>query len=110
MPWFEIVLTPGQLSSGELLRVREHFQMFFGQVGHLGELAMCAAHSEGEGSNLRLFFSPATAELAPAFLQIERARPCTRPRIAVSLLVGDPRFLERIQRRGRFGFGAKPAP
>jgi hypothetical protein len=109
MPWFQIVLTSAQVSSGELARVREHFQMFFSQAARPGTLAMCA-HSGGEGSNMRLFFSPATAELAPAFLQIERARACARPRAAVTLVVGDPRFLERLQRRGRFGLGASAAP
>lgn len=101
MAWFEIQLTAAQVRAGELGRVRDHFQIFFTQVGRPADVAMFSAQDAGSEEVVRLYFSPATEEHANAFLRTERARRCERPGVAIALAAGHGEALSRF-RAGRF--------
>lgn len=89
MSWFEIQLTPAQVAAGEARRVQEHFETFYTQGGQPADMAMFSAALADQPDLTHLYFSPATEEHAEAFLRIERAQPCRRPKGALGLAAGD---------------------
>ena len=51
-------------------------------------MAMLIEHPSDQGNRF-CYFTPDTQELAPQFLRIVRAEPCTAPREAISVQIGD---------------------
>lgn len=78
-----------------LQRIEAAFETAFSKAGKPAEMAVFSRHEIATGLHceVRVYFSPAAAELAGLF----DARVCARPQsTGLSLLAGDPLAWERL--------------
>ena len=97
MPWYLVRLSSAQISAGEEIRMQNQFQNFFVAADTPRDMAMLSAQDAGDHP-VHLYFSPATAVHAEAFLRLTRANACERPPITAALAVGHADALARFRK------------
>jgi hypothetical protein len=95
--WHCVKLTGADISRGWHSTILAQFETFFVAMDSPSSMAMLA--TDFSGAAACLYFSPATALHAPAFLTLVRAMACEAPSEPVVLLAGDPKYRDEIPPR-----------
>lgn len=93
MRWHSVQLSSGELAQGRNELIQARFDRLYQALGAPPDVAMLSAHLNNA---LRLYFSPATAQHAEAFMRIINAEPCDPPPDNANLVVGDADALGSI--------------
>ncbi len=88
MHWHQVQLTAADISRGWHATILDQFETTFAALPSPTDMAMFTTDFTSPAAYL--YFSPATALHAAAFLRLIRANPCKAPSEPVTLLSGDP--------------------
>lgn len=94
MQWHSVQLSSSELAQGRNELIQARFDRLYQALGTPPAVAMLSSHLPNA---LRLYFSPATAQYAEAFMRLIDARPCEPPPADASLVVGGADALDSMQ-------------
>ena len=90
MPWYRL---SRRSDDRDTVDVQSLFWIAFQQVTRVKKVILCEMAMFGtrapRGAQSFLYFSPATADLAPEFLKAVRAQACERPPSDINFIMGD---------------------
>ena len=86
MQWQSVQLSVGDVAQGRNELIQARFDRLYQALGAPPDVAMLSSHLK---NTLLLYFSPATAQYAEAFMRIINAAPCEPPPASANLVVGD---------------------
>lgn len=89
MSWHSVTMSVDDVVNRKHIKLQDEFTELFTVLGGPAELAMFSeSFIDREDENSVYFFSPASLEKIPLFLEKWGSEPCARPEGKVALLVG----------------------
>jgi hypothetical protein len=95
MSWYGVQLTEAQMKQNLDGRIQKKFEGLFVKARAARDVAMFIATHPGR--TFGIYFSPSTAQYAPAFLRLIGAQPCEAPTEEVTLAAGDQGTLQKLR-------------
>jgi hypothetical protein len=95
MPWYRVKMTSADIARNWHGILLSRFETFFITLKAPADMAMFSTTMTADV--VMLYFSPATGQRAPAFLELANAEVCDRPTEPVNFLAGSPKMQKALQ-------------